>query len=269
MNKRILTIVILLVSILGMGCGLLPQPAPTPTLVPTLAPTSVPTATPTPEPTATPTPTPAPTATAKAATIPEGDSTHSEELGDGWTLYTNAIEGYSLELPETWLVIDMTTENMETVLEQFDEDTELGQLIQLALSTQQMDMSFYGIDTDPASFEDSPSGTSVNIIRQDMMAGIAPALMVGLIEGQMSGVEGFTVLDSSVVEIGDLSAARLDTQMSMTDPLGREIELQMIQIFAPTNEKAYMITVGTGATRFADYEETFDRIINSFKLIEE
>lgn len=184
-------------------------------------------------------------------------------------MHTNTIEGYSIELPETWLVLDMTTENMETVLEQFDEDTELEQLIQLALSTQQMDMSFYGIDTDPASFEDSPSGTSVNIIRQDMMAGVDPTLLVGLLEGQMSGVEGFTVLDSSVVEIGDLSAARLDTQMSMTDPLGREIELQMIQVFAPTDKTAYVLTVGTGATHFADYEETFNRIINSFKLAEE
>jgi hypothetical protein len=163
----------------------------------------------------------------------------------------------------------MTTENMETVLEQFDEDTELGQLIQLALSTQQMDMSFYGIDTDPASFEDSPSGTSINIIRQDMMAGVDPTLLVGLLEGQMSGVEGFTIIDSSVIEVGDLSAARLDTQMSMADPLGQEIELQMIQVFAPTNETAYVLTVGTGATHFADYEETFDRIISSFKLAEE
>ncbi|MCP4535958.1 MAG: hypothetical protein GY832_02330 [Chloroflexi bacterium] len=276
MNKRLVTIIVLLVPILGIGCGLLPQPTPMPTLVPTLTPTpiliptwtptAVPTATPTPEPTSIPTLTPEPTAT--ATPTPE-ESTESEDLGDGRVLYTNATEGYSLELPDTWLIIDMTLENLEAALEQFDDDSELGQMIQLGLASQNMDMSFYGIDTDPASFKDNPSGTSINIMRQDMLAGVDPTRLVGILEAQISAVEGFTILNSSTLDIGDLSAARLDAQMSATNSFGQQIKTQLIQIYIPTDKTVFILTVGTGAAHFADYKETFDRIVNSFKLVEE
>lgn len=262
MSKRILLVTLVLIGLTGLGCGLLTPPTPTPQPSPTSTPP------PTPTPTPPPTPTPSPIPTPPAAT-PQG-GLQSEALGDGWVRHTNIADGFSIELPETWLVLNLATEDIEGQLEQFAElNPELGQYIKLVVATQMVEFSFFALDTDPASVQNNPVGVSTNIIRQDILAGAQPALLVNLVQSQLAALEGYTVLESSTVEIGGLEAARFLVEAQMTDPLGRSVQSRMIQVILPTPETCFILTIGTSADRFAEHEERFERVVNSFRLVEQ
>jgi hypothetical protein len=224
----------------------------------------VPTATPTPTPTPIPTPTLEPTEPA-APTPSNGFA--EEDLGDGWVRYTQVAEGYSIELPESWLVLDMTIEDIGQLMLQIGElNPEIQQYVELMLTSQMVELSLYGLDTDPASFEDNPSGVSINILSQDMLASLDPALMISLMKNEFEAMEGYTVLESGVVEINGVRAARFVNEVTMTDAFGQVITNRLIQVMLPTQETAFIITIGSGSVSFAEYEETFERAINSFRL---
>lgn len=214
-------------------------------------------------------PTPAPLPTAGPVSGPQA-GLHSESLGDGWARYTNAAGAYSLELPETWMVLDATLADLEEVLAQVTElNPQLEWMIELALGTGMVELTLLGMDTDPASLEGNPSGVSANVVSEDLLAGFSPALLLRLVVSQAEAVEGYTIIESGVVNIGGLEAVRLVVEISMTDPLGREVHNRNVQMIVPTEETAFALTVGTGAARFADYESVFERIVNSFRLVEE
>jgi hypothetical protein len=259
MSERLSLAALLLAAALGPTCC--------------LAGTMVPSATPEPTAAAVPTPavrpTSAPLPTAGPASEPQA-GLHSESLGDGWARYTNAAREYSLELPETWMVLDATLTDIEEALAQVAElNPDLERMIELALGTGMVELTLIGTDTDPASLEGNPSGVSANVVSEDLLAGFSPALLLRLVVSQMDVVEGYTIIESGVVGIGELEAARLVVELSMTDPLGREIHNRNVQVIVPTEETAFVVTAGTAAARFADYESTFERIVNSFRLVEE
>ncbi len=270
-----------IVILLGLAClvalgwgvvsGAIPLiPTPTWTPAPTATPTPKPTNTPVPTATPTPTPTPIPTPTLEptepAAPTPSNGFAE-EDLGDGWVRYTQVAEGYSIELPESWLVLDMTIEDIGQLMLQIGElNPEIQQYVELMLTSQMVELSLYGLDTDPASFEDNPSGVSINILSQDMLASLDPALMISLMKNEFEAMEGYTVLESGVVEINGVRAARFVNEVTMTDAFGRVITNRLIQVMLPTQETAFIITIGSGSASFTEYEETFERAINSFRL---
>jgi len=168
------------------------------------------------------------------------------------------------------MVLDATLADLEEVLAQVTElNPQLEWMIELALGTGMVELTLLGMDTDPASLEGNPSGVSANVVSEDLLAGFSPALLLRLVVSQAEAVEGYTIIESGVVNIGGLEAVRLVVEISMTDPLGREVHNRNVQMIVPTEETAFALTVGTGAARFADYESVFERIVNSFRLVEE
>ena len=245
-----------------------PTPTPTVTLTPTHTPTptSTPTATSTPIPADTPTPTdePTPTSTATLAPIPTEPVPEliEEPLGDGWTLYAHPAGGYSIELPETWLVYDMTDEDMiELMLDSADMDPVTKRNVESMLDSELVVFLLFG-----GSFSvtgDSPP-VFVYVFKSDMLAGMDPNVFIE----QMKASPDWVVVEDSIIEINGIQAARIVYDIEVSDGSGGVMRTRFVQVLIPTRETAFVITAGTTVADFALYEDTFERIINSFEVAE-
>ncbi len=107
-NKAILISAVIFLAVIACSTGGILSPEPSATPAPSPTPTLAPTATP--EPTLTPTPTliPAPTEITPAYTITTTD--------DGWQYYLSHEFNFSLLLPPDWAVLDLSAEDLETLI---------------------------------------------------------------------------------------------------------------------------------------------------------
>jgi tetratricopeptide (TPR) repeat protein len=267
-----LVVVACLVIVVGWGlvngwAPLIQTPAPTPTITPTSTPTptATPTATPTPSPTDTPMPTDesTPTATATLIPTPEPEQGFIEDpLGDGWTLYTHPAGGYSIELPETWLTYDMTNEDMvKLMLDSAALDPVTKQNIETMLES---DLIMFLLFGGSFSVTGDSSPVFVYIFSSDMLAGMDPDLFIE----QMKTSPDLVVIEEGIVEIDGIQSARIVYDIEVPDGSGGTVRSRFVQVMVPTRETAFVITAGTTGTDLTAFEDTFERIINSFELLE-
>jgi hypothetical protein len=223
--------------------------------------------TPPPIPTDTPPPpTPTPTADSIPPSQPE-DALDSEDLGDGWTLYTHDGDGFSVELPDTWLTLDIADTDLEILTEQMaDLNPDFGPMLEATLTSPFLEFSLYAIDGNPDSLIDNPSGVTANIMGNDLLAGSDAATLLTMLVAQLESIEGYEVVEGNIMHSGGCEAVRIVADVQMTDPLGREVNNRVTQVFCPTDETALLLTLSVGNARFGDYEQTFDRIASSFSM---
>ncbi|MBN1977284.1 MAG: tetratricopeptide repeat protein [Anaerolineae bacterium] len=268
-----LVVVACLAVVVGWGllngwAPLIQTPTPTLTLTPTptSTPTSTPTATPTPTPTDTPMPTDEPTPTSEATLAPTPTEPVpvliEEPLGDGWTRYTQPAGGYSIELPETWVVYDMTDgEMVELMLRSADLDPVARSNIETMLESELIVFLLYGGSFSVAG--DSPP-VFVYVFKSDMFAGMDPNAYIN----QVRSIPDLVVVESSVIEINGIQAAYIVYDMEVSDGVGGVVRIRFVQVMIPTRETAFVITAATTVEDFGAYEDTFERIIDSFEVLE-
>src|SRR5688500_10543816 len=94
----------------GAGLNLFATETPTPTLTFTPSPTYTPSPTPTATATETPSPTPLPTGAI------------TEEQSDGSTLFTDYDNNFQFSIPDAWLVIPLSSDELTEILEGLSEE---------------------------------------------------------------------------------------------------------------------------------------------------
>jgi hypothetical protein len=117
-NKGILnlTLFITIVALASLSCST----ANLGNLFATETPTPTSTYTPTPTFTPSPTPTSTPTRTPTATPLPTGVST--EERADGSTLFIDHDNQYQLEIPDAWIVIPLSSDDIVNILDRLSEN---------------------------------------------------------------------------------------------------------------------------------------------------
>jgi len=238
---------------------LIQTPTPTATPTPTSTPTSTPTATPTPTPTDTPIPTDEPTPTSTATLIPTEPPVEAgfdeESLGDGWVRYTHPVAGYSIELPESWMVFDMTNEREEQlVLDRAGLDPTTRSILESDL----VDSLLYTEGMAIAAY----------IVKFPAVEGQDAEYYLGSMELQFESMEGAEIVESGTVVVDGVEAARLVIDSTVTDMYSREAKVRFVLVIVPHEDGVYMIMVTTEAEQYAEYEGSIERMIYSLRVIE-
>jgi hypothetical protein len=253
MSRRHLPFLCLLFVIPLLACGpqslLKPTATPIPptatptdksTPTPTLTPTSTPTSTSTPLPTDTPTPTPTftPAATSTPTPTPTpAPPTPNPDVPAGWKEYLQVEDGFSIWLPEDWLVLQM--------------------------------FALFALNMDPSSLQDNPMGASLNIAKSQSVEGISMEYFLALAQVQLQSLyPDSEILSSEVTELDGREAGRLVLKAEMTTPLGIKVVAVLMQHYIPVAGDMFVVTVGTAEHLYADAEAEFLEIMETFKILE-
>lgn len=226
MRKKLLSVV--LISALTMStlaaCGSKSEEPAKPTVMVTDAPTMEPTAEPTQEPTAVPEaqPTEEPTVVPEEP-VAEYSTEEVETAGsiDGQT-YTNSHVGFSITLPETWLVYSSEDTYEYVVTTQGGTEADITTL-KSALSSQGISYPCYGMDT-----QVSESGRPSNIIVQAMNASLFGELGIDLIISSLSSLieQQFTQMGATCT-VGDATKTTIGEQDVYLVPASATMEVQV------------------------------------------
>jgi len=244
-----------------------PSPTPTNTPTPTLTPTPLPTDTPIPTPTFTPLARPTDTPVTSTVEPPTPDP----EVPVGWSEYRYAEDGFVIRLPEDWLVITLGEEGSQQILEGVARvNPELAEF----LSAQDIEalanlFALYALKMDPASLQDNPFGTSLNIVKSPLNEGMTMEYLLALAELQLQAVyKEAEILFSEVNELNGQEAGKLVIKTEMTNALGIEGTAELMQVYVSAGDDLFVITFGTGENAYAAAEDEFLDILETFRILE-
>lgn len=238
-------------------------PAPTDTPEPTATFTAVPTDTP--EPTNTPEPTPTEEPTAVSGII-------QTEQKDGTTLYELPEVGVAMALPKAWQVIDLTAEDISFLFDTMGEQNEsvsdlfTNDFFQNLVAA---GIKFYAIDLSDASiFSDSPA--SINIATETLRADFTIEEYSRLVMAQLAQLLGVDIeaIEVEPVIIDNREAVKLSYLLTLTTPLGVEVENLNTQILVMEDNVVYVVTLGMEASLADDLLEPALEAVQTFRLLE-
>jgi hypothetical protein len=287
MSRRHLPFLCLLFVIPLLACGpqslLKPTATPIPptatptdksTPTPTLTPTSTPTSTSTPLPTDTPTPTPTftPAATSTPTPTPTpAPPTPNPDVPAGWKEYLQVEDGFSIWLPEDWLVLPLGDEGAQEILETMARANPQFADFLNAQNVEAMSQMFalFALNMDPSSLQDNPMGASLNIAKSQSVEGISMEYFLALAQVQLQSLyPDSEILSSEVTELDGREAGRLVLKAEMTTPLGIKVVAVLMQHYIPVAGDMFVVTVGTAEHLYADAEAEFLEIMETFKILE-
>ena len=236
----------------------------TDTPTPTLTFTPSPTLTPSPTSTSTLTPSPSPTSAATEENL--------KEQADGSTLFTDDENGYRVTLPEDWMVLPFSSDDIADILQSMSEknpdfrgmaegfknlDPDIIRVMALNLDTQYMRSGA------------SPS-LSVIAIDNQVMTTMPLDFVVGALEESFKQ-QGAEVLssDSTLTNANGVEMGSFDYIQKVPTPAGGTVSVRYKSIIFRAGDKMILVQLGTPK----EFGETFlpimDQIADSVELIEE
>lgn len=246
------------------------------TATPTPSATPIPTNTP--RPTATPTETPEPTATLRPTKTdtPEPTPTEvpllaSEELGGGWTQFTVQKYGFTIQLPDNWIITDFSLETFEAVADLL-KATEGGETIAALLNSLKNNPSvepvLMAFDLDPKALRQG-AAPSVNVIasRDATMANFPMDSLVALVSRQLElTYPSIQILESDTQELttGE-TVGIIKYILTLEFQPGQTVEAHGHQVYMRLDDMFLILTISAPNKGFEEnYAELFDRIATSF-----
>jgi hypothetical protein len=203
-----------------------------------------------------PTDEPTPTLAATSTEPPVKAGFDVESLGDGWARYTHPVAGYSIELPESWMVFDMTDEREEQrVLDRAGLDPTTRSILESDL----VDSLLYTEGMSIAAY----------IVKFPAVEGQDAEYYLGSMELQFKSMEGADIVESGTIIVDGVEAARLVIDATATDMYSREAQVRFVIVVVPHEDGVYMIMVTTEAEQYAEYEGSIERMIYSLRVIED
>ncbi len=256
MHKERSTLLVGLCMLILLACraaaGL---PNPFATATPTSTPTFTPTATPSPTPTFTPTPTP----------LPSGVTTEHQQSGQ--TLITDYDNQYELVLPEEWVVLNLTQEDISQALDRAAKQDP--QFTEMAQAFRQLDpaiIRLIGLNS-LRKYESGSYPTLLSITAlADKLAGSMPmSFVTAMIEDNvMKGAKNTTwevKNNAEGVEIGIVTGP-----VTAISPSRNKVSAQEKVIAFQSNKKLIMIEIITPRQFSAEVFPSADQIIDTIKL---
>jgi hypothetical protein len=209
------------------------------------------------EPTATPTPIP-PT----AAPVPT--------LEPDWQYYGKSEDGFAIALPPRWEQIDMDLQTLDASLDAVKEQNpEMavileGQARNLVVSG----IKFFGFDV---SLDAMATGfaTNVNVLKQSLGMEMSLDVFAQVSVAQLENMD--MILGDVTQRHVNLAAGEgieLKYRMEMNLPDGKAMTLALTQYAVIRGEDAYVITLSTTDDQAGTYAPIFEKIAQSFQLLD-
>ncbi len=185
-----------------------------------------------------------------------------EALEVGWV--THQIEEFELALPETWEIIPMDKEKLELIVKIMKEtNPQWAAQIEMLLTTGLYEQfRLWAMDTESVDLL-----TNVNVIY--LPVPMTARVYVTTVKKQLEGMGAKVVATDDDLEINGLQAGRIDYEIVVQTFGGDEILTIGIQYAIIVDvEGVYIVTFGTGEQQREAQSPVFERIANSFSLIE-
>lgn len=262
-NKSLLIVafLILMLTLSSISCGVsgisglfaTETPTPTSTFTPTVTPS--PTATPTNTPTATPLPTGAVT----------------EEQADGSTAFIDYDNGYRLIIPEKWLVLPLSSEDIVDILDNVAEKNPDFEAI--AKSFSQLDPDVIRLIALNENLEYTANGFSTNLtitaIEDKIMSSMPLDFVTGAVEESLKQ-QGATVVsefqpsskNANGVEIGSF-----EFQQETPTATGGKAKVQSKTLIFKSNGKLIMIQLAMPQKFAGEITPVLDQIVETIEFV--
>jgi hypothetical protein len=264
-NKLSVTVAfpILILALSSISCGVsglssllaTETPTPTSTFTPTIIPsptsTSIPTSTPTVEP------------------LPTGAS--AEEQADGSTLFIDYDNQYQLTIPENWLVLPLSSEDIVDILEKVAEENP--DFEEIAKTFAQLDPDVIRVIALNQDFKYTTEGFSTNLtitaIEDNLMSSMPLDFVTGAMEESLKQ-QGATVVSESQpayqnangVEIGSF-----EFQQEAPTVTGARVKIQSKILVFQSNGKLLMVQLAVPQQFVDELIPALDQIANTIELI--
>ena len=256
----ILALIVLSCSGVPSVSSLFATDTPTPTLTFTPSPTM------TPSPTATPTLTPSPSPTA----APTGSQT--EEQANGSTLFTDFDNSYQLTLPEGWIILPLSSQDLADILESVSEENP--DFKDAAQTLKGLDPNVIRVMAFNKDRKYNVNGFTTNLllmaIDDKVMSSMPMDFVTGALEesiaqqgGQLLSKENNIITTANDVEIGSF-----DFKQTAPTALGTEVPVRVRAIVFRAGGKLIMVQMTTPQQFAEELSPVMDQIIESIELSE-
>jgi len=232
--------------------------------------TPIPTNTFTPSPTFTPRPTPTATQTPSPTPLPTGVKT--EEQSDGSTLFIDYDNQYQLALPEGWIVIPLSSEDLADILQSMsDENPEFKDMAQAFKQLDPNVIRVMAVNKDSKYISNGFStNLSITALEDKLMSSMPLDFVVGAVEESLNqqGAEllsngSLAARNANGVEFGSFDF--LQTSLSAT---GASVQVRSKVVVFQTDGKLIMVQLATPEQFGEELLPVMDKISDSIKLME-
>lgn len=265
-NKRTLSFFIAILVLVSLACqggaGLNPFATKTPT--PTLTFTPSPTYTPSPTATATETPSPTPTA------VPTGAIT--EEQSDGSTLFTDYDNNFQFSIPESWLVIPLSSDDLTDILQGLSEENP--QLKEIAATFAQLDPDVIRVMAMNKDMKYSVNGFSTNLtvtaIEDKLMSAMPMDFVTGAVEESLKQ-GGATIVSNEELAADNANGVEvgvLEFQKTTPTATGASVQAHSKILIFNAGAKMIMIQLTVPKQFAAEILPVLDQILDTIQLLD-
>ena len=263
-NIRTLSFFIAILVLVSLACqggaGLNPFATETPT--PTLTSTPSPTYTPSPTATATETPSPTP--------LPTGAIT--EEQSDGSTLFTDYDNNFHFTIPEAWLVIPLSSEDLTEILQGLSEENP--QLKEIAATFAQLDPDVIRVMAMHRDIKYSVNGFSTNLtvtaIEDKLMSAMPMDFVTGAVEESLKQ-GGATIVPNEELATNNANGVEvgiLEFQKTTPTATGASVDAHSKILIFNAGAKMIMIQLTVPKQFSGEMLPVLDQILDTIKLLD-
>jgi hypothetical protein len=244
----------------GAGFNFFATETPTPTLTFTPSPTYTPSPTATQTPTATPSPT----------SLPTGAIT--EEQADGSTLFIDYDNHFQFNIPDTWFVIPLSSDDISTMINDLSEKNP--QFKDIAAAFAQLDPDVIRVIAVNEDTKYITNGFATNLtvtaVEDKLMASMPLNMVTGVLEESMKQA-GATIISNEELAIDNVNGVEigfLEFQQTAPTATGATVQAQCKMLIFNSDGKLIMIQLTTPKQFAGEVLPVLDQIVDTVKLLE-
>lgn len=234
--------------------------------------TPTPTNTFTPSPTLTPSPTATSTHTPSPSNTPLPAGVKTEEQSDGSTLFADYDNNFQLTLPQNWIVIPLSAEDLSQILDEMAaEDPALEEIADAFTQLDPDVIRAMAVNKDRKYIADGFStNLSVTAIEDPLMSTMPIDFVTGAVEEsiEQQGAELLSSGNTAVTNASGVEVGSFDFQQSTPSATGENILVRSKVILFQANGKVILVQLTTPQEFGEELVPIMDQIQDSISLIE-
>lgn len=201
-------------------------------------------------------------ADAGASGAPAASGGSDATTPDGWQRLAVAEHGFSIAVPAEWTTLSAEDLGESGVFEELIEANP-----DAAAALEQAQQAIESGQIGLAAFDTQATGTfatNVNVINVGPVTETADEAAEQIAAGieQQVPVNGEIETSTTTLPAGD--AAIIEHEWTVADNAGGEVDVHVVQYAIIGEEAGYVLSMSAAADEFADYEDTFRQIAESF-----